>query len=443
MDSTQNSSPLDQVNSMFGNPAGVSAPAPVVAPQPAAQPQMQTTSTEPSILANQDSMFNEPIGPSQNSIDQANAYASQGINLGGASSNAPAAAISNAPNPQDAAAAGAVAGAILGGKSAITPAPKNNSLLNAKATASAQDVAAKRLENVAQTKQIEHAQRLEDTKKTLDNLRVQHAQANAEHMLAREEAIKLDAMPEEHEFTGSKKKVATGDKWAFGNPEKGTTGIIGEGHAGGTSVAEAAENYRLQESLTPSERAKFKANRKGILIPNELPVQTPLTPAQAAAKQHVLDTHVKVFGEKGTANQLAEQEGKLKTLETKGAISPQLESKVADKSVKALESAEKARYLEDALKESGFAKFGRLAGKVVGPVLGGAGAGFEGAEAMRDYEKGDYVPMALHGMSALGSGLSMVPHPLAKGVGLAMAAPGMAYDIYKELHPGALPSGKK
>ena len=110
MDSTQNSSPLDQVNSMFGNPAGVSAPAPVVAPQPAAQPQMQTTSTEPSILANQDSMFNEPIGPSQNSIDQANAYASQGINLGGASSNAPAAAISNAPNPQDAAAAGAVAG---------------------------------------------------------------------------------------------------------------------------------------------------------------------------------------------------------------------------------------------------------------------------------------------------------------------------------------------
>jgi hypothetical protein len=51
--------------------------------------------------------------------------------------------------------------------------------------------------------------------------------------------------------------------------------------------------------------------------------------------------------------------------------------------------------------------------------------------------------MALHGMSAVGSGLSMVPHPLAKGIGLTLAAPGMAYDIYKEFHPGALPSKNK
>ena len=146
---------------------------------------------------------------------------------------------------------------------------------------------------------------------------------------------------------------------------------------------------------------------------------------------------------KATASQVAKHQGVIDSLNKKGAVTPQLENKVLDKNVKAVESAEKAKFLQDALKESTLSKIGRLAGKAVGPILGGAGVGFEGAEAMKDYQNKDYLPMALHGMSALGSGLSMIPHPVAKGAGLVMAAPGMAYDIYKELHPEALPSGKK
>lgn len=430
------SSPLDQVNALFGNP-GATQPAtqlpPGAPPAPSQTGQPPNSILPPSSLASQNSMFSDPIGPSQSSIDQAHAYKSAGVDLSGGDSET--GGETSEISPADIGVVGGAAGAILGSKQAMAPAPKNTALLNAQATAQAQSQSAQKINDFARLQEIEHAKELEQTKLKYNNARVDHAQATANHMKAREDAIRLNAMPEEHEFTKGSPKQTTGDKWAFGNIEKGTTGVVGSEHAGGTSVAEAAENYRLQRDLPPAERAKFKVNRQGILIPNELPVKTPLTPQQELAKQRVLDTHHEIFGEKGTANQVAEHEGRLNSLQKRGPMSAQLENKVIDKNLKAQESATKAKFLEDALKESNIAKFGRIAGKFIGPVVGGASAGYEGAEAYNELQKGNYPLAALHGASALGGALATIPFPLAKGVGTAMMAPGLAYDIYKELKP--------
>jgi len=439
MTTTTNPSPLDQVNSLFGNPVQAQPQAqsqvqPQVQPQAQPQPQAQNQNTilPPTSLASQNPMFNEPIGPSQSSIDQANDYKNSGVDLSGGSGNKPT---QTEVSPADSAVVGGAAGAILGGKQAMAPAPKNNSLLNAQATAQAQSQSAKKINDFARVQEIEHAKEIERTKLNLNNARVDHAQATANHMQAREDAIKLNAMPEDHELVNAKNKIASGDKWAFGNPETGSTGIIGAEHAGGKSVAEAASNYRLQNSLSPTEASKFKVSRSGLIIPNELPSQTPLTPAQQLAKQRVIDTHAEVFGDKGTANQVAEHEGRLASLEKKGPMSAQLENKIIDKNLKAQESATKAQYLEDALKESNVAKFGRIAGKFIGPAIGGASAGYEGAEAYNEFNKGNYPMAALHGASALGGALATIPFPLTKGIGTALMAPGIAYDVYNELKP--------
>jgi len=440
-----NANPLDQVNDMFSNSGGANPPAAVTSQQPSAQP-APVSQPASGILASEDSIFNDPIGPSQRSIEQANAYSSQGVDLSGGSSGAPS-AISNIPDPLDAAAVGAVTGAVVGSKSALTPAPKNNSLLNAEATASAQSKAADKINSLARSKEAQHLQKLENTKLALEDARIKHAQATAEHLALREKAVNLNALPiEEVPLTKMEKELL--DKAIS---EAKTAGIaIDEGAMAHNIKMGNIHNYNqvrkgiegTKEGLQLSQTVPMTGVKQlgHLIVPNSIPESSLLNPEQIETQKRYLQTKEAM---KATASQVAKHQGVIDSLNKKGAVTPQLENKVLDKNVKAVESAEKAKFLQDALKESTLSKIGRLAGKAVGPILGGAGVGFEGAEAMKDYQNKDYLPMALHGMSALGSGLSMIPHPVAKGAGLVMAAPGMAYDIYQALHPGALPSGKQ
>jgi hypothetical protein len=442
---TTNATPLDQVNDMFSNSGGANPPAAVTSQQPSAQP-APVAQPASGLLATQDSMFNDPIGPSQKSIDQANAYLTQGVDLSGGSSGAPS-AISNIPDPLDAAAVGAVAGAVVGSKSAITPAPKNNSLLNAQATAFAQNKAAEKINSAASSKETQHLQKLENTKLALENSKIKHAETTAQHMSARDEAARLNALPaEEIPLTKMEKEML--DKAVA---DAKTAGIaIDEGAMAHSIKMGNIRNYNqvrkgiqgTKESLPAAEKTALSGMKHlgHLIVPDTVADASLLNPQQLEAQKKYLETKNAM---KSTAADVAKHQGILESLTKKGAVTPQLENKVLDKNVKAVESAEKAKFLQDALKESTLSKIGRLAGKAVGPILGGAGVGFEGAEAMKDYQNKDYLPMALHGMSAVGSGLSMVPHPVAKGAGLLMAAPGMAYDIYQALHPGALPSGKQ
>jgi hypothetical protein len=64
----------------------------------------------------------------------------------------------------------------------------------------------------------------------------------------------------------------------------------------------------------------------------------------------------------------------------------------------------------------------RLLGKIpLGSTLMGAGAGLEGAQAYEAYKKGDYPLAAIHGVGALGSAASLIPHPATRLGGGALS----------------------
>jgi hypothetical protein len=77
----------------------------------------------------------------------------------------------------------------------------------------------------------------------------------------------------------------------------------------------------------------------------------------------------------------------------------------------------------------------RLLGKVpLGSTLMGAGAGLEGAQAYEAYQQGDYPLAAIHGLGALGSAASLIPHPATRLGGGALSLLSVpAAEIYKRL----------
>ena len=63
------------------------------------------------------------------------------------------------------------------------------------------------------------------------------------------------------EFKASRvEPLSAGDKWSGK--------VVGEMGPGGEGVTEAARNYRMQQALSPTEAAKFKVGRSGIIEPN-------------------------------------------------------------------------------------------------------------------------------------------------------------------------------
>jgi hypothetical protein len=102
---------------------------------------------------------------------------------------------------------------------------------------------------------------------------------------------------------------------------------------------------------------------------------------------------------------------------------------LASESVK----ANKAKYLE---------YLGQKLGLVSNAVprlatgLGALGVGYEGTEAYNRYRHGDYPGAVISGLGALGSGASLLPHPIPKavGTGVALASPLAlsAYDYFKQ-----------
>jgi len=75
----------------------------------------------------------------------------------------------------------------------------------------------------------------------------------------------------------------------------------------------------------------------------------------------------------------------------------------------------------------------RLLGKIpLGSTLMGAGAGLEGAQAYEAYQQGDYPLAAIHGIGALGSAASLIPHPATRLGGGALSLLSVpAAEMYK------------
>jgi hypothetical protein len=164
--------------------------------------------------------------------------------------------------------------------------------------------------------------------------------------------------------------MASGDKWS--------SKVVGMMGPGGESVTEAARNYRIQQSLTPTESAQFKTNREGIILPN-----------------------------KTEAEQRMMQEAKQKMLMERS--------------------------------KRGAAAIGRgmdVATDVAPRLMTGlsaASAGYQGTDAANRLfgENRDIPGGLISGVGALGSLASMAPHPVVRGIGTALGiASPLALEVY-------------
>jgi hypothetical protein len=88
--------------------------------------------------------------------------------------------------------------------------------------------------------------------------------------------------------------------------------------------------------------------------------------------------------------------------------------------VKAMPAAQKAAY-----------QVGQLPGaRALGRGLAGLGMGLSGLDAIDDYEAGNYGQASMNALGAIGSGLALAPHPVAKAIGIPLGMLGPAAAAY-------------
>lgn len=164
--------------------------------------------------------------------------------------------------------------------------------------------------------------------------------------------------------------MASGDKWS--------SKVVGMMGPGGESVTEAARNYRIQQSLSPTESAQFKTNREGIILPNKTEAEQRMM--QEAKQKMLMERSKRGAAALGRGMNVATD------------IAPRL-----------------------------------MTG------LSAASAGYQGTDAVNRLfgENTDIPGGIISGVGALGSVASMVPHPVVRGIGTALGiASPLALEVY-------------
>lgn len=220
---------------------------------------------------------------------------------------------------------------------------------------------------------------------------------------------------------------AAGDKWS--------RKVVGSMGPGGESVTEATRGYRLQQELEKTgEAAKFKAARSGLIVPNAPEFSGQFTsPVQERAYTQLQQAQARFEQASQALNQ------------TKLELE-QLQKGLTSTQTAASKAGQRAQILQEMNQPSIMKRLGYAVKNFpLGSTLGGGMAGYEGVQAYEAGQRGDIPGAVMHGLSATGGALMTLPHPAAKGAGLLMSAPPLAYELYKgytgesPLSPAATP----
>jgi hypothetical protein len=247
----------------------------------------------------------------------------------------------------------------------------------------------------------------------------QHQVAQAELNLAREELERAHQYAKTLGVSPEVEGLFAGDKWS----QK----VVADMGPGGEGVTEAARNYRLQQSLSPEEAAKFKASRSGLFVPNQIETTGPFyNEEQKLAQRHLTRTQT---AHKEAVQNAARAESAMHKHTGPTATKPnelrQAET-VAEKSRVGLSKAE-AELAELNKAKSFLSKI---------PYFNTIMGGLSGAELVHAYDafqRGETLEGVMAGMGGVGGLLSLVPHPATKAVGTAMTIPPLMYEGYKAL----------
>jgi hypothetical protein len=328
----------------------------------------------------------------------------------------------NYSNVPEAGAAGAVVGAVAGRVLPKVEAPMPKGLDTAKVNASvAQKSVQRQVEALKDTK-ASQTLKIDETLKELNNARATASEAERKLALARENAIRLNALPEPP---------------AVEVPKVGSTVPIDEGAMRhNTKMGNIVDYNAVRKGMTGTTAETQGMGRLSgytqtgrIIVPQALANAPIYNAEQLLAQKQLAEAEAAYKTAQANANSMQAKWKGLSGSTPKSVTTA--ETGVARATEKAASAADKLKALE-ATKPTGFQRAGALVSKIPGlNVLAGGLTGAELMNAIEQANRGENFDAAMSGMGAVGGALMMVPHPIAKVGGALLSAPPLAYQGYQ------------
>jgi hypothetical protein len=262
--------------------------------------------------------------------------------------------------------------------------------------------------------------KIDDALKELNNAKATADEAARKLATARENAIKLNALPEPPP--------------AVEVPKVGSTIPIDEGAMRhNTKMGNIVDYNAVRKGMTGTTaetkgmgRLPGYAQTGRIIVPQALANAPVYNAEQLLAQKQLAEAEAAYKSAQANANSM---QAKWKGLSgsTPKAVTT-AEAGVARSTERAAQAADKLKALE-AVKPTGLQRAGAAISKI--PGLNILAGGLTGAEAMNAYEQGLTPEGIMSGMGAAGGALMMVPHPAAKVAGAVLSVPPLAYQGYQ------------
>jgi hypothetical protein len=298
------------------------------------------------------------------------------------------------------------------------PQPKGMDTAKVNASVSQQSVQ-RQVEALRDTK-ASQTLRIDDALKELNNAKATADEAARKLALARENAMKLNALPE--------------PPVPLEVPKVSSTIPIDEGAMRhNTKMGNIVDYNAVRKGMTGTTtetkgmgRLPGYAQTGRIIVPQSLANAPVYNPEQLLAQKQLAEAEAAYKAAQANANSMQAKWKGLSGSTPKSVTAA--ETNVARSAEKAAQAADKLKALE-AIKPSGLQRAGAMISKI--PGLNILAGGLTGAEAMNAYEQGLTPEGIMSGMGAAGGALMMVPHPAAKVAGAVLSAPPLAYQGYQ------------
>jgi hypothetical protein len=328
----------------------------------------------------------------------------------------------NYTNVPEAGAAGAAVGYVAGKVLPKVEAPEPRGLDTARVNASIAEKSVQRQVEALKDTKASQTLKIDETLKELNNARATASEAERKLALARENAIRLNALPEPP---------------AVEVPKVGSTVPIDEGAMRhNTKMGNIVDYNAVRKGMTGTTAGTQGMGRLSgytqtgrIIVPQALANAPIYNAEQLLAQKQLAEAEAAYKTAQANANSMQAKWKGLSGSTPKSVVTA--ETGVARATEKAASAADKLKALE-ATKPTGFQRAGALVSKIPGiNVLAGGLTGAELMNAIEQANRGENFDAAMSGMGAAGGALMMVPHPIAKVGGALLSVPPLAYQGYQ------------
>jgi hypothetical protein len=325
----------------------------------------------------------------------------------------------NYTNVPEAGAAGAAVGYVAGKVLPKVEVPEPRGLDTARVNASVAEKSVQRQVEALKDKKASQTLKIDETLKELNNARATASEAERKLALARENAIRLNALPEPP---------------AVEVPKVGSTVPIDEGAMRhNTKMGNIVDYNAVRKGMTGTTAETQGMGRLSgytqtgrIIVPQALANAPIYNAEQLLAQKQLAEAEAAYKTAQANANSMQAKWKGLSGSTPKSVVTA--ETGVARATERAATAADKLKAIE-ATKPTGFQRAGALVSKI--PGLNILAGGLTAAEAMNAYEQGLNTEGVMSGMGAAGGALMMVPHPIAKVGGALLSVPPLAYQGYQ------------